>query len=173
MPKICIIMIVALAISVAGCQNMNQRIKSGNCMKFAVLPFENLSGDPNAGLIVMSGLESALACSSQHQLIEPDKVRTLLQPYQDQYMQPQKMAKLLKAQAVITGSVTEYRYVYGAGEQPVVSVNIRIISGRSGKVLYSHSYTSSGAYSWLKEVSLGEITKKLCSKIVSDLEVYL
>ncbi len=157
-----------------GCENMNQmRAKSGNSVCFAVLPFENLSGDPNAGLKVMSDLESALSASKQHKIIEPSEVRVKLEPYQQKYLEPQKMAELLGAQAVVTGTVTEYRYVYGAGEQPVVSVNLRVISAKTGRTVYAKSYTSSGAFSWLKEASLGEIAKRLSQKIASDLEVEL
>lgn len=140
---------------------------AGLSHKAAVLPFENLSGDPNAGLIISDNLSSALSGSAE--LIPPATVRQQLSSFEGQYLPPQQIATMLGAEVVITGTVTEYRYVYGAGEQPAVSFNLRVIDSASGKVLFAREYSASGNLSWLKQDALGQVGAQLARKAADDL----
>ena len=140
---------------------------AGLSLTAAVLPFENLSGDPNAGLIISDNLSSSLSASDA--LIPPATVRQQLGAFEGQYLPPQQIGKMLGADAVITGTVTEYRYVYGAGEQPAVSFNLRVLDSASGAVLFAREYSASGNLSWLKQDSLGQVGTQLARKAAADL----
>lgn len=135
----------------------------------AVLPFENLTSNPNAGLIVSSDLANALTANNEVDLLSPEKVREVLSPYEGQYLQPANIGESLGAGTVITGTVTEYRYIYGAGEQPSISLSLRAIDTATGKTVWSKQLSNSGNFSWLKEENIGNLSRSIAKNIAQSI----
>lgn len=138
--------------------------------KIAVLPFENLSGDVNAGLIVSEGMASAILEKDRELIMAPELVRKLLSQYEGQYLPPDQLGQILGVDAVITGTVKEFRYVYGAGEQPVISFSVRVLTTPRGAVFWNRDYTASGKFTFVKQASLGEIARQMCQRAATDLQ---
>lgn len=138
--------------------------------KIAVLPFENLSGDVNAGLIVSEGMTTSLLQLDKDAIMPPDQVRKILSPYEGQYLPPEQLGQILGADVVITGTVKEFRYVYGAGEQPVISFSVRLLSTPRGAVIWTRDYNASGKFTFVKQASLGAISAQMCQRAASDLQ---
>lgn len=167
----CILLVMSL---LCGCQTMTASGVSGSQImsgtQAAVLPFENLSGDVNAGLVVSDSLATSLLQKDRSCILPPDRVRQTLSSYEGQYLPPEQLGKLLGVDVVITGTVKEYRYVYGAGEQPVISFSVRIISTAKGAVLWTRDYTASGKFTLLNQASLGDVTQQMCQRAAADLQ---
>ena len=154
-----------------GCATSGQgtrRVINVPLKKVAIVPFENLSSEPNAGLIVMSNLDSAFRKYSCLDLLNADVVRERLLANEGEFISPRKIGENLGVDTVITGAVTEYRYIYGAGEQPVVGLNIQIISVATGEVYWSEAATTTGNFSWIREESLAEVTEEVALSLVRD-----
>ena len=165
--------VFALTLGIAGCSTtgMGQRSAiTANLGKVAVVPFENLSSDPNAGLIIMKNMDSSIRKYTGLEIIDPYIMRQRLEAVEGEYLAPQKMGELLGADSIVTGAVTEYRYVYGAGEQPVIGLNVQIISVRTGEVLWSEQASSTGNLSWIREESLAEVAEQITASLAKDLQ---
>ena len=169
--KLTVFLLMLPCLLLGACQNSGipaSAVTSATMPRIAVLPFDNLSSDPNAGLVVMSSLQTALA-QKKANMVTPGEVREKLMPYEGSYLPPKKLGEILNADAVICGDVSEYRYVYGTGEQPSISYNVRIVNVKTGALMWSKAVSSSGNFSWIKEGSLGEAAKQSAKSISSEI----
>lgn len=160
-----------LAFGLGGCSTSQSGTRAAikvEMGKVAIIPFENLSSEPNAGLIIMKNMDSAFRKYSGLDIIDMDIMRDRLEASEGEYIAPRKIGELLGVDSVITGAVTEYRYVYGAGEQPVVGLNVQIISVKTGEVLWSEQAASSGSLSWIREASLAEVAETISISLAKD-----
>ena len=57
-----------------------------------------------------------------------------------------------------------------AGEQPVVGLNLQIVSVATGKVLWAEQATSTGNMSWIREESLSEVAEQISSSLAKDFQ---
>lgn len=164
------LLLSVLALTVSGCQQpaAQEELKSevtvvveqGPIMpSLAVIPFENYSTDPNAGLVLMSSLQGALA-ERKAPVLTPGEVKEKLKDYDGSFLSPQKLGEVLKVDAIVCGDVNEYRYVYGTGEQPSLTYNVRVIDVKSGEAIWSKAVSANGNFSWMKESSLGEAARQ-------------
>ncbi len=167
------IIIGAVTLGMGGCSTSGSGTRSKiSCElgKVAIVPFENLSSEPNAGLIIMRNMDTAFRKHTNLDIIDMNIMRSRLEAVEGEYLAPIKMGELLGVDTVITGSVTEYRYVYGAGEQPVVGLNLQIVSVATGKVLWAEQATSTGNMSWIREESLSEVAEQISSSLAKDFQ---
>ena len=81
--------------------------------------------------------------------------------------EPVAMARAAGADAVLTGSVTEYGYRYGFRKQPVVGVNIRLIR-TDGTVLWAASVSGVGS-AWPGKDSLTGTAQRTTMRMVESL----
>ncbi len=126
-----------------------------------VLPFENHTETPMAGLRVASLLESILRTKGY--VIEerfwklkdvdytPEEIKGLL-----------KEARQKGVDYVFTGSVNEFRYKTGIDGEPAVSITVDLYNTADGKVIWSSAGSATG---WSHE-STGTVTQKLLNKLV-------
>lgn len=173
---------VLLTAAVASCAGSTREgrdyvdpaLGGASATKVAVIPFENLTNHPNAGLIVAQLVSTELYDRGLFQLQEETKTRKLLA---DLKIDParltdvaaaQQAAGLLEVDALIIGSVSEFGYQHGLREEPVVGLNARLVDGVSGKVLWASSHSASGG-GYLDRSSLNATAQSVVSAMVSPL----
>ncbi len=163
--------VAGLVVGLGGCttsSTVNSSPVQCDLGKVAIVPFENLSSEPNAGLIIMKNMDSAFRKYTTLDIIDTNLMRQRLEAVEGQYIAPAKIGEMLGVDSVITGSVTEYRYVYGAGEQPVVALTIQIVSVKTGETLWSEQVSSTGNFSWIRESSLAEVAAQISISLARD-----
>jgi hypothetical protein len=86
-----------------------------------------------------------------------------------------KLGGILKAQAIITGTVKEYGEVRsGTASSNIISVSLQMIETQSGKVVWSASSTEGGVNLWDRLFGGGgkpmnEVTEKAVDDLISKL----
>jgi polysaccharide biosynthesis protein PelC len=124
-------------------------------LRIAVMPLENLTNFPRAGVIVSELLATELYQQKIFELVENSEVRRTMSGLTDSAdapdlaIAPARIAEALAVQAVLTGTVSEYGYQHGLHEEPVVGINLRLIRTSDQTVIWaaSHSTTGSGYFS--------------------------
>lgn len=132
--------------------------------RIAILPFDNLSEERNAGEIIRNLVASEFLASGLAEIVYPGDVIASLkrQNITDiktlTVAQMKQMAAELKVQALITGVVTEYGES-GTLRIPKVTVTINMIEADTGNIIWSVTKTGSQGPSRLigKTVTLSEI----------------
>jgi len=119
----------------------------------AVLPFANVSGDPNAGYLSDGLTESLIGSLSQLPNMTV-RSRSSVYRYKAQDVDPQKVAADLNVQAVVTGRVAKQ------GEELLVSAELT--DARTNRNLWSEQYNRkvADALSVQREIA-GEISARL------------
>lgn len=135
----------------------------------AVIPFEPLGGDPNAGLILSGLIEQELQRDGRLRLVPREEVAAQLAPAVGEVKSPAELAQLCGAEALIVGQVSEYRYKRGIGEEPLISLSVRLLDPASGRVLWSDRAEAIGRYSWAREDSLGRLAAALSRDLAQSL----
>ena len=119
----------------------------------AVLPFNNLGGDKNAGEKVRGALVVDLMSREVFNVIEQGEVSKVLDVVlrsaggeAGMALQPDKemlkvIGERMGVQAVIIGSVDDYS---SSGGAPLVSISLRMLDTSSGVVLWQVKSTASG-----------------------------
>ncbi len=142
----------------------------------AVLPFTNVSADPNAGYLSEGLTESLISSLSQLPNLAV-RSRSAVFRYKSQDVDPQKAATELKVDAVVTGRVTQQ------GDNLLVSAELT--DARTNRNLWSEQYNRkvSDALSVQREIATeisarlrehltGEQKAKLANGGTSDPEAY-
>ncbi len=142
----------------------------------AVLPFSNVTADPNAGYLSEGLTESLISSLSQLPNLAV-RSRSAVFRYKSQEVDPQKAAAELKVQAVVTGRVTQQ------GDNLLVSAELT--DARTNRNLWSEQYNRkvSDALSVQREIATeisarlrehltGEQKAKLANGGTSDPEAY-
>lgn len=143
--------------------------------RVAVLPFENLTAHPSAGLICAQLTSTELYQRGLFAQLEETAIRRTLA---DNRVDISKLsdrtyalevAQLLDVDAVLIGSVSEYGYQHGLREEPSVGINVRLVGTRDGEVLWASSRADVGAGFWRRE-SVNETAQRLVGLMVDGLE---
>jgi hypothetical protein len=117
----------------------------------AVMPFENLTTERNAGERVRDVVMTMLQATGAMYVVPPGEVgrgisRAALQDTESPT--PEEvvaLAKSVEADAVITGAVLEYGQARsGSASANVVSVSLRMMEAETGRVVWSASSTRGG-----------------------------
>lgn len=152
--------------------------------KLGVLPFVNLTSDRYAANKVQSAFITEMFISGKFQVEEPGefnkKVAEILKASGAQTGQElsldmiKNIGEQAGVQGVIEGVVREYTMVrVGQSDYPLISMDIRMIDVPTGTVVWMVSYTMKGGpkfpiISIGETHTLGELTQKICKKLVSD-----
>ena len=142
-------------------------------MSVAVLPFENLSTHPRAGLIVSQLVRAELyARGLFRQQEESETRRRLTQRRIDVSQLGERVAAAdvasgLDVDAVLVGSVSEYRYQHGLKEEPAVGATARLVD-RTGVVLWSGTRSTVGG-GLVARASLSETARGLVGRMIDGL----
>ena len=123
------------------------RVQTLECV--SVLPFENTTGEANAGVLVAQEVSSALLTSERFNVLAPAEAQQLLQLF-DVPLMPRastsiakKYGEVLGVQAVLIGSVTEFGHEDLSLRTPlaesVVGFTARLVETSSGQVIWTAS----------------------------------
>lgn len=121
----------------------------------AVMPFENLSRDQLAGARVRDIFANSLLSTGALYVIPAGEVSRgiaragILNPAVPSTEEIAKFVGIIKVDAVITGTVTEYGEVRsGNATANVVSMNVRMIETQSRRTVWTASATRGGINIW-------------------------
>lgn len=188
---------MVLLLCLASCQNtrdvssMKTAFKLKETLKVGVIPFENLT--PN----IKAGEDMARYCYNEFFRQLYHEHHTQIGPYQlameDEYRLQEimhkekwidqsahidiglaKMADTLGVDLMLIGTVSEYHYKRGLGEDPVASLHLRLYDRHHDTVIWSGSHSRVGHFSWFKEDALGrlahQVSKELIERCLIELE---
>lgn len=79
------------------------------------------------------------------------------------------MAEKLKLDVMLIGTVSEYHYKRGLGEDPVVSLHLRMYDRQHDTIIWSGSHSRVGNFSWFKEDALGRLARQVSRELVQRL----
>ena len=123
----------------------------GSLQAVAVMPFTNLTRDNAAGEKVRDVFMTMLQATGGLYVIPPGEVGrgisrlSLERPGSPTAEEATRFAKIVSADAVITGTLTEYGEVRsGTSAANVVSLSLQMMEAQTGKVVWSASSTKGG-----------------------------
>jgi len=174
--KLAVTVAVLVAVSLlAGCaaqshfvaENAAERVKD----PIAVVPFDNLSGHPEAGMIVAELFQNELSEASGREVkvVSPEQVAALQEELSRQPHDPAKLGEILGAKTLVMGRVNEFAYKHVLGEDPAVSISARLVDAKSGEVLWKSALSQTGRCSWLKQDSLTRLAHDMCEDLAQRL----
>lgn len=157
---------MAVALLTCGCVSARRISAEPVAVPLAVVPFDSLSGDPNAGLALAGQVEDALLRRGV-MAVSRETVRAALAGAEGDVLSPEELGRRIGAPTLLLGQVVEYRYKSGVGEQPVVVLNVRLVRAEGGAVLWSARVAKTGSYSLLKSDSLGRLGQSVSDGIAA------
>jgi len=185
--KIIALLAVGVSLSLLGCGAKAPRgyLKSGlttsQIRSLAVLPFDNISGHPDAEKKVSNLLLTELARRELFKIAEMGEVENSLRSLRIRTTTEidssnlQKLGEQLNVQAIIIGSVDEYELrKEKSGTVPVVAINIRMLGVQTGDILWAISNAHDGndwetIFGFGRIISLNELAQVTISEMVESL----
>ncbi len=180
--KVFIVLLILFSIAIhISCTPSEQSFMKGDRIHsrarfVALLPFVNLTSNPQAGKIITDLMASELYSVPNFQMMEQTEIHEKLKKskyYDEDYfddildnVSAKKIGKLLGVDTVIFGSVSEYRYKMDLSEVPVVGINVRLMDVESGEILWTAGKSKTGRSSWLAKDSLNSLAQKTCHELV-------
>ena len=189
-------LLLALIVALAGCgpepySSMKTVFQQGEMFKVGVVPFENLTPNIKAGedmanycynemfRQIYSGYRAQVG-PYRFEMEDEFRLKEVMHKnkWQDQSAHIDigmaKMAQSLGVEILILGTVSEYHYKRGLGEDPVVSCHLRVYDAKHDTVIWSGSHSKVGRFSWFKEDALGrlarEVSQELIAKMLAELQ---
>ena len=166
---------------IAGCTSSSEREYVATnpglsrTLRVALIPFENLTSHPQAGLIMAELLATELYNRRVFNLVESTELRRELNQRKVDTSQlarttiAAELAAMLDVDAVIVGSVSEFSYQHGLHEEPTVGINARLVTAGAGEVLWAASYSDTGR-GLLRRDSLNEAAQRVAARMVAALD---
>lgn len=151
--------LVGLAAALCGCSTArtgtvtyhDPNMDFGLVQTVAVAPFANLTSNPNAGDRVRDVFMTMLQATGSLYVLPVGEVArgmsraNVVSPAAPTAEEVVAMAKIVKADVVITGTVLEYGEVRsGSATANVVSVSLKMMEAQTGKLVWSASSTKGG-----------------------------
>lgn len=126
----------------------NPRFNFGYVEKVAVLPFENLSTDRQAGARATRLMITELLATGAVDVVEPGEVQAALDRFGTRIVQPSTeqvvgLGESLGVQALILGTVTQSDTVRsGSIALPVVSLDVHMVETETGAAVWAATATA-------------------------------
>jgi len=150
--------------------------------KIAVLPVEDMSGNPMAGKRVGRAFVTELIMTNRYQVIQPEEFGTTLNRMgifkgQDGVYDSEKLkgaAVQMGVSGIIRGAVSEYQMFRGeGGDTPVIAFDAELLDVATGNVVWRSSISKRGK-GRISIVgggirSLGRLTQEACVDMVAQL----
>lgn len=149
-------------------------------LKIAVLPFKNVSKYPEAGMIVTELFTVSLFKSGRFEPVISGDIKNLMINFRIRhrgeinYKGLSSFAKILRIDAVITGTVLEFTDPVGKSSPPIVSISARILNPAKGKIVWYDHMRLDGdekilAFDWGKMRSVDMVAGTVVSELVRDI----
>ncbi|HFC54144.1 MAG TPA: hypothetical protein ENJ43_06890 [Gammaproteobacteria bacterium] len=136
-------------------------------MSVLVVPFRNLTTHPGAGLAMGRIMAAELYQQGVFAVHEAPGLNMEREPKHGPVAEAVAQARAAGADAVLSGSVTEFDYRRGFRKQPVVGVSIRLVR-TDGTVLWAVSATETGN-AYLGRDSLTGAAQRMAMRLVQAL----
>lgn len=175
------VMAAAMLLFLAGCAGesvtryISPSLGSGASRSVAVLPLANLTTHPNAGQILGEMLYAELKGIPSFSLRDNTEAWAELTPPDQDIeeaalgLRARQAGKKLGVDAVVYGSVTEYRYKRGLDEEPAVGVAVRLMDVSTGEVLFSAVVSRIGGCGFFCRDSLSRTAQAVCAGLARDM----
>ncbi len=143
-------------------------------LEVAVVPLENLTNYPKAGLIAAELVSTELYRRGLFRLTEGTALRQALNALETDVADlavtyaAAELGRRLEVDAVLVGSVSEYGYQHGLHEEPVVGLNLRLVAAASGDILWAASHSTTGR-GYLARDSVNAAAQRLVEEMVATL----
>ncbi len=153
----------------------------GSIKTVAVLPLSNLSRDQGAGERVRDVLSNMLLMTGGVYVVPPGELARglarvgIMSSSNPSSEEIKKLAGVIQANAVITGTVKEYGEVRsGSASSNVISLSIQIIETQTGKTVWAASTTTGGITAWDRLFGGGgkpmnDVTEKAVNELIEKL----
>jgi TolB-like protein len=145
-------LLLSCASAVPPTEFTNPRFDFAFVQRVAVLPFDNLSGDRQAGFRVARLMVSELLATGAVDVVEPGEVIAALErgnvkrftgPSAEEVM---ALGAALEVQGVITGSVAQSEVLrLGGAGRPVVTLDAAMLETETGSIVWSATHTEKGS----------------------------
>jgi len=152
-----------------------QRTASVDAPQVVVLPFENLSENPDAGLILTRLMSTEMYRQGVFRIREKPELDQQSSVFKHGNKQEpginsiQQLVHKPGVDAVLLGSVTEYRYQHGLHEEPVVGLSMRMMRGCDGQVIWASSQSVTGR-GFIHRDSLNQVARRVVHAMAAELE---
>jgi TolB-like protein len=174
-------------VALAGCTSAggttrftNPKFDFGFVERVAVLPFENLTNDAQAGARTTRLMVTELLASGAVDVVEPGEVQAALDRVGARIERPSNeqvkaLAEALGVQALIVGSVTQSELVrMGAVGVPVVSLDVHMVETETGATVWAASRTEKGGGIGVRVLGTGgepiaETTRRCVRRVLDSL----
>jgi polysaccharide biosynthesis protein PelC len=181
------IVTILVVMSLFGCAKtylqgyLNPNLSISNIKSIALIPFDNISGHPDAGRKIENLLLIELARKQTFILADMGEVEKSLRELRIRNSSEIDLSKLkklgeqLKIQAVIIGSVDEYELRQDkSGMIPVVALNARMLDVQTGDIVWAINNSHDGndwekMFGFGKIISLNQLAQITISEIVDNL----
>ena len=150
------IFLILVLVSLAGCGGKDgvyhdKNMDFGSIHTVAIMPFASLEGGGTAAEMMRDDLMGALLATGAIYVIPSGEVAHgigmtgMQNPAAPSTDEVKKFCKLEKADAVITGTIKEYGQLRnGAAFSNMISVNLLMIEGQTGRIVWSADTTLGG-----------------------------
>lgn len=141
---------LACAGTIEPTQFTNPNIDFSFVQRVAVLPFENLSSDQQAGLRATRLMVTELLASGAVDVVEPGEVEGALARLLGQQRIPTveeivTLGKSLEVQALILGTVAQSEVLRsGSVGMPVVTLDAQMVETETGAIIWATTHTEKG-----------------------------
>lgn len=148
---------LVLALLATGCASgmpstefTNTDIDFSFVQRVAVLPFENLSGDQQAGLRATRLSITELLASGAVDVVEPGEVQGALSRLPGRVVRPtieqiRTLGQDLGVQALVMGTVAQSEVLRsGAVSRPAVTLDAQMVETETGTVIWAATHTEQG-----------------------------
>ena len=182
-----LIMVISLSI-LSGCAGtsvigyLRPDVTAARIKSMAVIPFDNISGHPDAGKKVVNLLLTELVRAELFEIADMGEVESSLRRLRIRTTAEIDLLKLrdlgeqLNVQVIIVGSIDEYELRQERGGAiPIVAVNARMLDVKTGDILWTISHTHEGddwetIFGFRRIISLSRLAQIVVSEIVESLE---
>lgn len=151
------IVLILISLYAAGCSSnpaptsfVNPRFNFGFVERVAVLPFENLSTDRQAGARATRLMVTELLSSGAAEVVEPGEVQAALDALGPRIVRPSTeqviaLGESLGVQALILGTVNQSESIRsGTRSIPVVSLDVHMVETETGAAVWAATATARG-----------------------------
>ena len=186
--KISIIaLVMGMLIGLMGCAGPSVKgylrpdVTVSQITSIAVIPFDNISGHPDAGKKVNNLLLTELARTELFKIADIGEVESSLRRLRIRTAAEIDLLKLktlgeqLQVQTIIVGSIDEYELRQERrGTTPVVAINARMLEVQTGDILWAVSHMHDGddwekVFGFGRVISLSQLAQIVVSEAVDSL----
>ncbi|MBI3017231.1 MAG: hypothetical protein HYY62_04465 [Deltaproteobacteria bacterium] len=133
--------------------------------KIFIVPFENMTNTPKAGHIVAKLIDAEFRIQGNRyvEFMEDGEKETLSET------KALEKAKSHKAQFLLIGTVTEFRYRKGFSENPAIGFTAKLIATDSKEIVWTITLSDSSEPFVTSALTANELTQKMARQIVESM----